>query len=85
MAATVNHGYSDLASRLTAAADGIVNSAASGLERDLREAAGIVRTSAPSHASTMTIAYMVGELNRIANGTNDPLTREQIRRLLGGA
>jgi hypothetical protein len=39
MAAPENHENHELASRLVAAADGIVNQAAQGLERDLRTAA----------------------------------------------
>ena len=40
-----NHENEQLANRLTAAADGIVNHAAVGLERDLRDAAEHIRES----------------------------------------
>jgi hypothetical protein len=84
MAAPTNHDYQELASRLTAAADGIVNHAAAGLERDLREAGRVLRTHGDP-AGMMTISDLVSELAKIANTTQDPVTKERLRRLLGGA
>ncbi len=81
MAQAINHDFSELASRLEAAADGIVNAASVGLERDLREGSRALRAV----GKPASIADMVGELNRIANDCTDSVTRERLRRLLGGA
>ena len=81
MAQTVNHDFIALASRLEVAADAIVNHAANGLERDLRESSRALRTA----GKPASMSDLIGELNRIANATQDPVTREQLLRLLGGA
>jgi hypothetical protein len=79
-----NHENEQLANRLTAAADGIVNSAAAGLERDLRAAAQIVR-GADRPATVPVIPVLVSELARIANHCPDADTRRRLRRLIGEA
>jgi hypothetical protein len=80
MASTENHENQELASRLVAAADGIVNKAAAGLERDLRAAAELIHeTDRPTPA----IPRLVSELAKIANTTTDVDTQRKLRRLLG--
>jgi hypothetical protein len=82
MAHEGNHENQELASRLVAAAYGIVNSAAAGLERDLREA-----SRRPQHLDgselPVLIPGLVSELAQIANTTTDTVTRERLRKLLG--
>jgi hypothetical protein len=82
MASEENHEHQDLASRLVAAADGIVNHAAGGLERDLRDAAEIIRDS---NRPVALIPRLVSDLAKIANTTSDDDTRRKLRRLLGEA
>jgi hypothetical protein len=78
-----DHTNRELASRLVAAADGITNSAAAGLERDLREAAR--RLAHTDGALPVMIPAFVSELSKIANTTTDDVTRERLRRFLGEA
>jgi hypothetical protein len=75
----INH---ELASRLISAADGIVNHAANGLERDLREAADIVLGS---DRPVALIPRLMSDLAKIANTTTDADTQRRLRRLLGEA
>jgi hypothetical protein len=82
MALPENHESEALANRLTAAADGIVNSAAVGLERDLREAAEVVREV---DRPVALLPRLLSELAKIANTSSDPETRRRLRRLLGEA
>jgi hypothetical protein len=82
MASGENHDNQELASRLVAAADGIVNHAASGLERDLRDAAEIVRENDRPMA---LIPRLVSDLAKIANSTTDVDTQRKLRRLIEGA
>jgi hypothetical protein len=82
MASTENHGNHELASRLVSAADGIVNHAAAGLERDLRDAAEVIRESDRPMA---IIPRLMSDLAKIANTTADADTQRRLRRLLGEA
>ena len=82
MAASTDHTNHELASRLISAADGIVNHAAAGLERDLRDAAAIVQRS---DQPVSLIPRLMSDLAKIANTTSDPDTRHRLRRLLGEA
>jgi len=75
--------YHQLASRLTSAADGIVNSAAINLERDLREAAEVIQKL--GEPSLPAVPKLVSELAKIANTTSDVDTQRRLRRLLGEA
>lgn len=84
MATRDNHELEALANRLTSAADGIVNSAAAGLERDLRSAAGFLREIEQPEPIEL-LPKLESELARIANATTDPVTRARLRRLLGEA
>ena len=82
MANAEDHTNHELASRLVAAADGIVNHAASGLERDLRDAAEVLsELDRPMPA----LPKLVSELAKIANTTTDVDTQRRLRRLLGEA
>jgi hypothetical protein len=83
MVLSENHENDQLANRLTAAADGIVNSAAAGLERDLRAAAEIVRCN--ERPTQPVVPALVSELTRIANHCPDPDTQRRLRRLVGEA
>jgi hypothetical protein len=82
MASQENQEDQELASRLVAAADGIVNHAATGLECDLREAAELIRAS--DRPMTL-IPRLVSDLAKIANSTTDANTQRRLRRLLGEA
>jgi hypothetical protein len=82
MAHEGKHEYDELSSRLTAAADGITNSAAAGLERDLRSAAEIIREA---DKPTPLFPKLASELAKIANTTTDTDTQRRLRRLLGEA
>lgn len=82
MASPENHETQELANRLTSAADGIVNHAATGLERDLREAAEIIRESDRPMA---LLPRLTSDLAKIANSTSDEETRRKLRRLIGEA
>jgi hypothetical protein len=84
MAAQTNHDLSSLANRLDSAADGIVNHAANGLERDLRDASRFLRMHGQP-PGMVNIPALVSELAKIANETTDTLTRERLKRLLGEA
>jgi hypothetical protein len=77
-----DHRNHELASRLVSAADGIVNRAAEGLERDLRDAADIVRGT--DHPVAI-IPRLMSDLAKIANTTTDADTPRRLRRLLGEA
>jgi hypothetical protein len=83
MTAENDHTNRELASRLIAAADGITNSAAAGLDRDLREAAR--RLAHTDGALPAVVPAFVSELSKIANTTTDDVTRERLRRFLGEA
>jgi len=83
MAPAKDHEKLDLASRLVAAADGIVNHAAGGLERDLRDAAEMIRSI--GEPPQPAIPRLMSELARIANATRDADTQRRLRRLLGEA
>jgi hypothetical protein len=74
----------DLASRLIDHADSITNVAASGLERDLREASRRLQHLDGSELPVL-IPGLVSELAQIANTTTDTVTRERLRKLLGEA
>jgi hypothetical protein len=80
MAVSEDHENQELATRLVAAADGIVNKAAFGLERDLRNAAGLIHEI---DKPTPAIPKLVSELAKIANTTTDVDTQRRLRRLLG--
>jgi hypothetical protein len=82
MALTQSTEYEQLASRLIAAADGIVNSAAAGLERDLRAAAEMI---GEIDQPMPLLPKFVSELAKIANTTTDTDTQRRIRRLIGEA
>jgi hypothetical protein len=82
MAASTDHTNHELANRLISAADGIVNHAAAGLERDLRDAAEVVQKS---DQPVSLIPRLMSDLAKIANATSDPDTRRRLRRLLGEA
>lgn len=82
MAQTQDHTNHGLASRLVAAADGIVNAAAVGLQRDLREAAEVLRTT---DNPLPALPRLVSELAKIANDCPDVDTQRRLRRLLGEA
>jgi hypothetical protein len=78
-----NHENQQLANRLVSAADGIVNQAAAGLERDLRAAAELIKgTERPTPA---TVPQLVSQLARIANHCPDADTQLRLRRLIGEA
>jgi hypothetical protein len=82
MAAPLDQTNQGLATRLISAADGIVNPAAAGLERDLRDAAErIQEIDRPMALSPR----LVSDLARIANSTMDVDTQRRVRRLLGEA
>ncbi len=83
MAASENHENQELASRLVAAADGIVNQAAQGLERDLRTAAARLVAAVPP--TQPVLPALESELAKIANHTTDADTRLRLRRLIGEA
>jgi hypothetical protein len=82
MASQEDHENAELANRLTAAADGIVNSAAVGLEHDLRSAAEILREI---EKPTPLISKLTSEPAKIANACPDAATVRRLRRLLGEA
>ncbi len=82
MASGENHENQELASRLVSAADGITNQAATGLERDLRAAAGLIKEI---HEPTPLISRLSSELAKIANTCPDAATARKLRRLLGEA
>jgi hypothetical protein len=82
MAVSEDHENQELASRLVAAADGIVNKAAAGLERDLRSAAELIHEI---DKPTPAVPKLVSELAKIANMTTDVDTQRRLRRLLGEA
>jgi hypothetical protein len=84
MAPPSKHDFVNLSRRLLSAAEGIVNHAASGLERDLREA-GTILEKIGQPAALVNIPALVSELAKIANETTDTLTRERLKRLLGEA
>jgi hypothetical protein len=63
-------------------ADGIVNHAAAGLERDLRDAAQIVLEN---DRPVALIPRLMSDLAKIANATTDTDTHRRLRRLLGEA
>jgi hypothetical protein len=75
-----NHENQELASRLTSAADGIVNHAAGGLERDLRSAAELINELGKP---TPLLPKLFSEIAKIANGCPDAATVLKLRRLLG--
>jgi hypothetical protein len=80
MATPENHENHQLASRLVAAADGIVLTGATRLERDLRAAAKLIRgIGRPARE----IPGLVSGLAKIANSTSDVDTQRRLRRLLG--
>jgi len=72
----------ELANRLTSAADGICNKAASGLEQDLRIAAELILDI---QKPTPIIPKLSSELAKIANACPDAATALKLRRLLGEA
>jgi hypothetical protein len=82
MAAQRNHENQELANRLTAAADGIVNSAAAGLERDLRRAAVLLTEN--ERPTQPLVPALESALAKIANEA-DGDTAYKIRKLLGEA
>jgi hypothetical protein len=83
MAAAENHENKELASRLVAAADGIVNHAVQGLGHDLRAAAQRLLADMPP--TQPMLPALESELAKIANATTDADTRLRLRRLLGEA
>jgi hypothetical protein len=83
MANLPNHEKDELASRLITAADAIVNHAAEGLEKDLRKAAILLRTS--DGPAMFGLNSLTSELTKIANTTSDMETRNRLRQLLGEA
>jgi hypothetical protein len=85
MAETEDHTNHELASRLISAADGIVNHAAAGLERDLRAAAAIVQGDTTTKQAMPLLSRLMSELARIANYTTDSDTQRRLRRLIGEA
>jgi hypothetical protein len=80
MAKSDDHEYPQLASRLTSAADGIVNAAAANLERDLRSAAEIINEI---DKPVPLIPRLMSDLAKIANACPDAATARKLRRLLG--
>jgi hypothetical protein len=82
MGAPENHENQELASRLTSAADGIVNSAANGLERDLRSAAEKIHELGKP---VPILPKLFSEIAKIANACPDAATALKLRRLLGEA
>jgi hypothetical protein len=82
MATSENHTNRGLASRLVAAADGIVNRAAVSLERDLRDAADVVRES---NRPMALMPRLLSDVAKIANTTTDADTQLRLRRLIGEA
>jgi hypothetical protein len=80
MASTEDHDTAELARRLTSAADGITNHAASGLERDLRSAAALIEEI---DNPLPVIPRLMSDLAKIANTTSDVDTQRRLRRLLG--
>jgi hypothetical protein len=83
MASEQDHTNHELANRLISAADAITNSAAKGLERDLRAAAEIVR-GAPDQV-TPILPRLMSELARIANYSTDAGMQRRLRKLIGEA
>jgi hypothetical protein len=81
MAPRENHENQQLANRLVAAADGIVNSAARGLEQDLRTAAVLIVDG--ERPTVPLLPILSSELAKIANTTTDSDTALKLRRLLG--
>jgi hypothetical protein len=80
MAPREKHENQELANRLRSAADGIVNQAASGLERDLRRAAELlVENERPTQP---IVPALESALAKIANEA-DAGTALKLRRLLG--
>jgi hypothetical protein len=82
MAERTDHETTELARRLTSAADGIVNSAATSLERDLRSAAALIEEI---EKPLPLIPKLMSELSKIANACPDATTARRLRRLLGEA
>jgi hypothetical protein len=82
MADQGNHETTELANRLTAAADGIVNAAAVGLESDLRSAAELIQEM---EKPTPLLPKVFSEIAKIANACPDAATVRRLRRLLGEA
>jgi hypothetical protein len=80
MAERSDHEMTALANRLAAAADGIVNAAAVGLERDLREAAEVINDI---ERPVPLMSKLNSELAKIANACPDAATARRLRRLLG--
>jgi hypothetical protein len=77
------HENQELANRLVAAADGIVNSAAAGLEQDLRSAAALI-----TNVETQTrplLSMLESALARLANDCKDSDVSLKLRRLIGEA
>jgi hypothetical protein len=82
MGTSKDHTNHKLASRLISAADGIINQAAVGLERDLRKAADVIRESDRPMA---LMPRLMSDLAKIANTTTDVDTQRRLRRLIGEA
>jgi hypothetical protein len=82
MAPETDHETTELARRLTSAADGIVNHAAAGLERDLRSAAALLEEI---EKPMSLIPRLMSDLAKIANACPDASTARRLRRLLGEA
>lgn len=76
---TENH---QLANRLTSAADGICNKAATGLEQDLRLAAELITEL---QRPVSLLPKLSSEIAKIANACPDAATALKLRRLLGEA
>jgi hypothetical protein len=83
MANAEKHETKELASRLVSAADGIVNQAALGLERDLRTAAELIEEI--DRPMMGLIPKLVSDLTKIANTTSDTDTQRRLRKLIGEA
>jgi hypothetical protein len=82
MANPENHEYKQLASELSAAADGIVNSAAVGLEHNLRTASAILNEM---DQPVPLVSKLNSEISKIANACPDAATARKLRRLIGEA
>jgi hypothetical protein len=82
MASEQDHETTELAKRLTSAADGITNHAAAGLETDLRSAAALLEEI---KKPLPLIPKLCSELSKIANACPDAATARRLRRLLGEA
>jgi hypothetical protein len=82
MASEIDGEYEQLANRLTSAADAIVNSAAVGLEADLRSAARLIREI---DRPLPLLSKLSSELARAANECPDATTVQRLRRILGEA